>query len=172
MIRNDPFMTARVNTLVGPKPEEYRCVPTLSSIGEEAVHLEIFRYGPNDTFSIDIPADIAGHLSNSILSDKISAVAHKHEQEGGKLTYDNGCCYYCSWPTENGLQAVAYGLNEDLRIALMISSVETQTGISFKQKASHLVVYCPLEDFYNLGRNLRFSADGLEMTKERRLLGL
>lgn len=172
MIRNDPHMTAKINSFVNSKTEEYICLPFIQAAGEEAVHLEFYRYGADDTFSIDLPLDVARHLGASILRESFKEVEQKYQEKEGRLSFDDACCYYCSWTTGDSVQSISYGLNEELRIALMVSNVDTTKKVSFRKKASHHVVYCPEDMFYSLGRDLRLTADGIRMAQERKILGL
>ena len=172
MIRNDAFMTARVNSFISPSYEEFQCFPLINADGEE-VQLGFFRCGVEDPFvAIKLNPDIAAHLGSGILSENVDLIDQQYEEKGSRMTGDDACGYYCSWSTGDRFQAVAYGVSEDRRIALMISDIDTTQKRTFSPKSNHFVIYCPKSDFYNLGRNLLLAADGMEMEKERRFLKL
>ncbi|MBR2928825.1 MAG: hypothetical protein IKC24_06680 [Oscillospiraceae bacterium] len=172
MIRNDAFMTARVNSFISPSYEEFQCFPLINADGEE-VQLGFFRCGVEDPFiAIKLNPDIAAHLGSGILSENVDLIDQWYEDLGSKMTADDACAYYCAWSTGDRFQAVAYGISEDRRIVLMISDIDTTQKLTFSPKSNHFAIYCPKSYFYNLGRNLLLAADGIEMEKERRFLNL
>ena len=172
MIRNDDFITAKFHTFIGPKPEEVQCMPFVSAVGKDIVRLQISRLGVNDYIELSIPVEIAAHLGTAILTGDVNEISREYEELGDKMRVGDACGYYCSWTGKDWLQAIAYGVDEDQRIVLMLFDIDTSQQISFKDKMVSFSVYFPEAEFYELGRNLRIVADGIEMAEEREFLGL
>lgn len=172
MIRELEFMTAKVNSLIGPHMDEFQCMPIVTAVDEETVQLEITGLETYDYMQIGLPVDVATHLGTAILTGDVYKISRKYEALGDGMIIGDACGYYCSWTGNGWLEAVAYGVDEEQRIVLMLYRVTTTQQISFKPTMTTFTAYFPEEEFYELGRNLRIVADGIEMAEERKFLHL